>query len=316
MSGHNNGNGNGKRRLALNGLDHFCRRYSTLLTGDRWEVPYRSPATIAGLAARFADVMRCDLAYSYTGRITMGKFLRVARSLGKTKIIMVWCGSDSIFAQAEYAMGKIDPWVTQLTHWSISPWLAEEVCSLGVNCEYVPATQFVDLVPNPKPLPEKFSVLMYVRDINKGGLYGWDRMEKVARALPHIEFNLFGLVEGQTVAAPPNVKVHSWTSGFTPFLEQSTVVYRPVRHDGLSLTVLEALSHGRHVVWTYPLEGCIHAPTTDVAREELQKLYIEHQSGNLGLNEVGIRYVTANHGSEFARAELLRRFEQIMATPS
>lgn len=299
-------------RMVLNGLDHFCKRYSDLLSSDRWSVPYRNPATKVGLAARFADVMRCDLAYSYTGRICMGKFLRVARALGKSKIIMVWCGSDALFAKDEHAHGLTDPWVTQLVHWSISPWLAEEVRALGVNCEYVPATQFVYLVKDPKPLPKKFSVLMYVRDATRSALYGWDRMVEVARALPHIDFNLYGLVEGQTLAAPPNIKVHNWTGGFTPFMEQSTVVYRPVRHDGLSLTVLEALSHGRHVIWTYPCTGCIHATSTDVAREEIEKLHAAHEAGKLGLNEIGRDYVAANHGAESSRAELLRRFEKII----
>lgn len=299
-------------RMALNGLDHFCRRYSNLLTGGKWQVPYRTPGTTAGLAARFADVMRCDLAYSYTGRISMGKFLRVARTLGKSKIIMVWCGSDALFAREEHAQGLADPWVTQLVHWSISPWLAEEVRALGVNCEYVPATQFVNLVTDPKPLPKKFSVLMYVRDATRSDLYGWDRMVEVAEALPHIDFNLYGLVEGQTLSGPSNIKVRTWTSDFTPFLEQSTVVYRPVRHDGLSLTVLEALSHGRHVVWSYPLTGCIHAASTDVARAELETLHAAHESGKLGLNEAGRDYVAAYHGAEASRAELLRRFEKIV----
>src|SRR5215469_16072729 len=194
---------NGRRfRIALNGLDHFCQRYSQLLTGDRWDVPYRPPTIPMGLAARFRDVMRCDLACSYTGRISMGKFLRVARSFGKTKIIMVWCGSDSWCAQADYATGKIDPWVTQLTHWAIAPWLAEEVRALGVDCEYVPATQFVEIPSNPKPLPKRFSVLLYVRNALRGGLYGLDRMVEVAQKLPRIDFNLFGLPEGQAVSVP------------------------------------------------------------------------------------------------------------------
>ncbi len=308
------GTKNGRRlRLALNGLDHFCRRYSILLTGDQWNVPYRPPTNTVNLAARFTDVMRCDLAYSYTGRISMGKFLRVARTFGKTKIIMVWCGSDVLFAKDEFTQGRLDPWVAQRVHWAISPWLAEEVRALGVDCEYVPATQFVHLVNNPKPLPKKFSVLLFVRAADRGELYGWDRMVEVARGLPQIDFNLYGLPEGQSLSGPPNIIVHNWTNNFTPLLEQATVVYRPVRHDGLSLTVLEALSHGRHVVWTYPLPGCIHAPSTDEARNQLERLYEAHDSGTLGLNEIGRSYVAANHSADFARSELPRRFEIILS---
>ena len=306
---------NGRRfRMVLHGLHHFCARYSTLLDGGEWAVPYRAPTNPIAIAARLKDLMSCDLAYSYTGRINKGKFLRAAHALGKSKIIMVWCGSDTIFAQAEYAKGLIDPWVTERVHWAIAPWLAEEVRSLGVDCEYVPATQFVDTVEHPKPLPKKFSVLLYVRDTNKSGLYGWDRMAEVARKLPHIDFNLYGLLEGQTLSGPPNIHIHGWTSDPRGILEGATVVYRPVRHDGLSLSVLEALAHGRHVVWTYPLTGCIHAPNAQVARDELERLYTAHQSGTLELNETGRDYVAANHNAVAARADLLRRFEKIVTS--
>lgn len=308
------GRKHGRRpRLALNGLEYFCRRYSSLLNGERWDVPYRPPTSAVNLAARFTDVARCDLGFSYNGRITMGKFLRVARALGKTKIIMVWCGSDVLFAKDEFAQGRLDPWVTQRVHWAVSPWMAEEVRSLGVDCEYVPAAQFVYLVKNPKPLPKKFSVLLFVRDADRTQLYGWDRMVEVAQELPHIQFNLHGLPEGQTLVGPPNIKVHNWTNDFTPWLEQSTVVYRPVRHDGLSVTVLEALSHGRHVIYSYPLPGCFHASSAVDARNELERLHAAHESGTLALNEIGRDYVAANHSADFARSELPRRFEMMLS---
>lgn len=300
--------------MVLHGLHHFCARYAKLLDGDQWEVPYRAPTNALAIAARFKDLMRADLAYSYTGRIDKGKFLRAAHALGKSRIIMVWCGSDTIFAQAAYAKGLIDPWVTHLVHWAIAPWLAEEVRALGVDCEYVPATQFVEIVKDPKPLPKKFSVLVYVRDTRKSGLYGWDRMVEVAQKLPHVEFNLYGLLEGQTLSGPCNIRVHSWTNNSAGILENSTVVYRPVRHDGLSLSVLEALSHGRHVVWTYPLRGCLHAPDPQTACEQLERLYTEHEAGRLRLNEEGRDYVVSNHNAEAARADLLQRFEKIVTS--
>src|SRR6266403_1239163 len=41
------------------------------------------------------------------------------------------------------------------------------------------------------------------------------------------------------------------------FYKRASVVWRPVRHDGLSFMVLEALGHGRHVLWTYEFPGCV-----------------------------------------------------------
>lgn len=298
-------------RVAVNGLPYFCQKLSQLLNGEEWEVPHRSPSNPVGLAARFVDLARCDLAYSWTGRISMGRFLKAARALGKKKIVMLWSGSDALWAKAEWSGGKTDPWVRGLVHWAVSPWLAEEVCSLGIDCEYVQAS-FVDIVPHVKPLPKKFSVLAFVRDIHKTGLYGWDRILEVAQKLPQIEFNLCGLPEGQRLQGPPNIKVHNWTNGLTTRIEQTSVVYRPVRHDGLSFTVLEALSHGRHVLYTYPLPGCIQVADAAAACQELEKLYACHKVGALPLNENGRRYVIQEYAPAKVRSEIRRRWKQII----
>lgn len=300
-------------RVAVNGLPYFCKKLSQLVSGDGWEVPYRSPFHPVGLAARIADLAQCDLAYSWTGRINMGKFLRAARSLGKTKIIMLWSGSDALYAKEELAQGKKDPWVVSRVHWAVSPWLAEKVRALGVDCEYVQVS-FVNPVEHPKPLPRKFSVMLFVREVKRADLYGWDRMLEVAQKFPQIEFNLCGLPQGQTLQRPPNIKIHNWTSEFTPLLENTTVFYRPVRHDGLSFTVLEALSHGRHVMYSYPLPGCVQVTSSAMACRELERLYASHQSGALALNEPGRKYISDYYAPEKVRSEILRRWEEVITS--
>jgi Glycosyl transferases group 1 len=295
--------------VSVHGLPTFCEKLSPLLTSDRWDVPYRSPFTAAGLAARFTDLVKADLVYTWGGRITFGRFTRVARLLNKKKLIMLWCGSDVLFAQQQQRAGTpIEPWIRNKVHWAVSPIMAEEVCALGVQCEYVQAS-FVDPVPNPKPLPAKFSVLTYAPTFKKAELYGLDRVMEVAARLPHVDFNLVGIEDNAIPHCPPNVKIHGRVN-LASFYEQSTVLYRPVRHDGgISFMVLEALAHGRHIVYSRPFPASILVDNVDAACRELDRLRNLHNSGELGLNKAGLDAIDRDYSSQKVRDNLLARWE-------
>jgi hypothetical protein len=299
-------------RVAVNGLPHFCQKLSQLLRGDEnWVVPYRS-YTPFGLAARLSDVARCDLAFSWGARISMGRFLWAARSLRKGKVVMLWSGSDALFAKGELAEGKLDPWVVNRVHWAVSPWLAKEVRELGVDCEYVQVS-FVEAV-GPCPLPKKFSVLAYTPSLKKAELYGLKHILDAARKLPSVEFTLVGLEEGRLPETPPNLKVFGRVE-LAPFYEKTTVLLRPVQHDGLSFMVLESLARGRHVLYSQPLPGCVKVTDASEACRELEHLYALHASGRLEPNEAGRQYVERDYNCEKVRSQVLRRWKQIIETP-
>jgi len=293
-------------------LPHFCRKLCSLVNGGDWDVPYRSPFHPVGWAQRFADLARCDLAYSWTGNINPGLFLRAAHALGKEKVIVLWSGSDVLFAAQELKAGRKDPWVSSRIHWAVSPWLAEEVRALGVACEYV-QTSFVAPV-TPSPLPEDFSVLTYAPSLEKRELYGVDRIVEVASKLPSIPFRLVGL-EGESLpAAPRNLQVFGKVN-LDAFYRNSTVLWRPVRHDGLSFMVLEALSHGLHVLYSYALPGCWQVTTNDGAVRQITRLRDLHASKSLLLNEEGIGIIARDYDREIVRKGLLERWQQLILAP-
>ena len=299
-------------RIAVHGLPHFCRKLTDLLDGNGWEVPYHSLLNPIGLAARVGDLARCDLAYSWSGRISMGKFLWIARSLGKSKIVMLWCGSDALFAKEQLRRGLQDRWVMDRVHWAVSPWLAEEVRSMGVDCEYV-QTSFVAQVA-PSPLPERFSVLAYAPSLHRADLYGVDLIVNVAKRMPSIRFNLVGLKERRIAECPSNLKVYGYVD-LDRFYRETTVLWRPVRHDGLSFMVLEALAHGRHVLYSQLLPGCIHATSEDAACRELERLRDMHSSKSLLLHEEGRRMIASDYNAQAVRARLLDRWEKLILLP-
>ncbi len=295
--------------VSVHGLPDFCQKLTPLLSSERWRVPYHSPFTTAGIAARFADLVKADLVYTWGGRITYGKFTRVARLLGKKKLIMLWCGSDVLFAQQQQSAGiPIEPWIRKKIHWAVSPIMAEEVRALGLQCEYVQAS-FVDPIPNPKPLPAKFNVLTYAPTFKKAELYGLDRVMDVAARMPDVDFNLVGILDDAIPPCPPNVKVHGRVN-LTAFYEQSSVLYRPVRHDGgISFMVLEALAHGRHIVYSRPFPASTLVDDVPAACRELNRLRDLHNSGNLGLNKAGLDAIDRDYSSQKVRDNLLTRWE-------
>jgi hypothetical protein len=264
------------------------------------------------MAALASDLRRSDLAYTWGGRISMGKFLWAARVLGKKKIVIFWCGSDVLEAQRELAHTKVDPWVADRIHWAASPILAREVRDLGLRCEYVQAS-FVPPVAQPKPLPKKFSVLIFLPTISRKDLYGWDRMVEVALALPAVEFKLVGMSDPEPPPAPPNIKIHGKIADLSPFYEQATVLWRPVRHDaGISFMVLEALAQGRHVLYSYPFPASTQVDGVESARVQLERLLSLHNADELKLNQDGIEAVAHHYSCEVVRSELRTRWEKII----
>jgi hypothetical protein len=211
----------------------------------------------------------------------------------------------------EFEAGLMHPWIAEKVHWAGAPWLAEEVRSMGLPCEYVPST-WVRPVSGPISLPQKFSVLVYLPAGDRPELYGIDQVFQVARALPNISFTLAGLPEGRLPDSPPNVEYVGWVTDMSSLYRASTVVWRPVRHDGLSFMALEGLGHGRHVLWTYPFEGCVQVKNAEHAAAELRRLHTMHERKSLQINSAGIDLVRREFTPERIKTNMLKRWRDVI----
>jgi glycosyltransferase involved in cell wall biosynthesis len=231
------------------------------------------------------------LVYQIGGRVSLGPFLRAAHTLRKKKIVMHWVGSDTFEQQQELADGRSNAWVLSgIHHWAESTWMVREVEVLGLECELIPLPS-ARVPAKPSTLPPEFSVLVYMPVVARGELYGLDRILKAARALPHIGFVLVGLYDGTIDNAPPNLEVHGRVPDLEEFYRRASVVWRPVRHDGLSFMVMESMGHGRHVLWTYPFPGCTKVDTASEVRNEIVRLYALHRERRLQLNCRGVKAI-------------------------
>ena len=304
-------------RVVVHGMSHFSRKLPGLLGCEEWDVRHHAWSGLRGLPGAVRDLRRCDLLYLWGGTPRMGNFLRLARSVGVKRVVMLWAGTDALLARLSAGARDIDPWIAKQIHWAVSPWIADEVRSLGIPCEYVQAS-FVSEAERIAPLPAKFSVLLYLPNTtpNVLWLYHWDEVLKVARQLPSVQFNVCGRKQSSDFSLPPNVDSVRWVRDLVPLLCETTVLWRPVRHDGLSFMVLEALTQGRHVIYSYPLPGCIQAKDGEAACVELTRLSVLHESGGLSLNEEGIHAMKGEYSAEVVRERLQGRWREIIAKPA
>jgi hypothetical protein len=174
-------------RVLIHGLAYFSKQLPAFLAGPDWEFRNYAPRWSTDLAPTLYNLSRCDLVYTWGGRVTMGKFLLAARALRKKKLVMFWCGSDVLEARPDFEAGRTESWIVEKTHWAGAPWLAEEVRAMGLKCEYVPTT-WIESVHHLPELPSKFTVLAYLPDAERVNLYGIDQVLQAAQALPKIDF--------------------------------------------------------------------------------------------------------------------------------
>ena len=304
---------NSPHKVVLHGLKFFCNRLLAAFETDGWDIRHHNIRDLRSLAGMLQDLRDADLVFRWGSRISYGKFLRAVRFFDKKNVVFFWAGSDVLGAQKQFSEGVCEPWIGTKTHWAGAPWLRDEIQALGIKCEFVPIT-WVPAVQSPEPLPERFSVLTYLPSAGHGQLYGLERILKVARSLPQISFELVGLTNGSLPNPPANLRVNGRTGDMAAVYRRSSVYWRPVTHDGLSFMTLEALSHGRHVLWSYAFPHCRQSRNVESDRAEVLRFHDLHQRKLLRLNEPGVQMVKDRFSLDAIRKDYLRRWEDIIAS--
>ena len=249
------------------------------------------------------DLLGADVVLGIHGRARLGPLERLAIRLGRPKVVE-WVGTDVLQHAA-----SAEAFTTEMVwNWCESSWISDELHTAGFeDVDVVPltCTLFPDEVP---PLPERFGVVAYTPD-GRHEFYGLPFVVELARRLPDVPFDL--LATNGTADLPPNVRPRGWVEDMDGVLRACTVYLRPVAHDGVSHTVLEALSYGRYVVWTYAFPGVERIEDVPAVERRIRDLAAAHRSGALPLNLEGRAAVEERFSPPLIAARLRSRLEEV-----
>jgi len=189
-------------------------------------------------------IFSIDIVYSISGSISAGGALNLAL-LFKKRIIQHFIGSDVLSALEDYKNNNISSkLIKNSTYLCEVNWIQEELKTIGIQAKIAPIMVYEKNI-TPKQF-DNFSVLTYMSK-GREDFYGMDTLIVLAKALPDVTFKIAGISDcNQSV--PKNIFFLGWINMLEE-LQQSTCYIRNAKHDGLAISVLEALSLGRVVFY-------------------------------------------------------------------
>jgi len=273
----------GRKGVAVSGLPIFCadvagyaRKYA-----PQWEVRLLRTNSRMEILSALAALAGCEVWYSI-GNPLGDRWISLGARLMRKRQVIHWVGSD-ILALEQHPRLRAQLNTPRILHLAEATWTAAELQRYGLSPRIAP------LPPRHHhgetlPLPRQFTVLLYVPR-TRSEFYGRVEFERLMQRLSG-EPVRYIIVGGGLINVPDGVDAIDlgWRNDLRGAYEDSTVLVRFTPHDGLSLMVLEALTYGRHVIWTqaFPYVRQVRQ-YADVEREILELLRA-HQRGELRPN--------------------------------
>lgn len=283
-------------RAAGNGADRERRRSTILMLGfRRLAEPFLSRLADEELAFQYGRgsalrVPFCNLVYQIGGGPVVGSgVFGVCKALQR-RVVKHWIGSDVLRAseplvQEQNATGLVE-------HWAVSSHLVDELAEAGIAAATVPLSVVDAVTPTPLP-PPPLTLLSYL-PTRKFDFYDGATILSLASRFPDVKFLIVG-DDGAGRGASANVEFLGYQRKMDAVYARSHALLRLPRHDGLSYMVLEALNHGRHVIWNLPFETARIGRTENDVACHIRELRAALATGTLGVNERGRDVVHATH---------------------
>lgn len=267
-------------RVAVSGLELFCAEVATY--GKRfapnWETRLLRANSRLDVITSIMTLMTCDVWYSIGSPITDRWIALVAKLLHKPRVIH-WVGSDIAgLAESESLRRRLHS--PNIMHLAEVSWTAQELQGLGFSPRIAPLPPR-HRIGRPVPLPEKFTVTLYVPR-TRSDFYGRRDFERLMAALADKPIRYY-IVGGGDVNVPEGVDAENfgWKDTLGGVYENTSCLIRFTPRDGLSLMVLEALSYGRHVLWTQKFPHTRFISNFDTMYDEVLELFSLHERGEL-----------------------------------
>lgn len=234
-------------------------------------------------------IKECDLLYNvYSGNYFWAK-ASFAKLIGK-KVITHWIGSDvlnAITGEVGYlGHSFIDH------HFVCYEPLKTELQSIGIETTVLPIVPFnVNLTLG--KMPDTHAVMIYMPE-NRLEHYGYSELCYVFEQFPDLPFHIVANSGGGAIFEKyRNVTAHGWLdeNAMEELYEKVSIVLRFIKHDGLSMSVIEGLIKGKKVIWNNQYHGVIYAESREAVCTELREIlktppYLDTNVSNYVKNEL------------------------------
>jgi glycosyltransferase involved in cell wall biosynthesis len=299
------------RVIAITGLECFAERMVKDLQSYAGELeivfvkPKLEPGTVYNL-------IRADIVHFIGGNVFVSNskwksFLFQVLSFRK-KIVLHWVGSDILRLESERYNE-----ISNIYHACEVDWTARELKSKGIKVEILPIIGLKIPSKEAIKLPEEFSVLTYMGK-DREYFYGLWEIMALAKNLSYIKVKVMGTLcnKCQISSLPKNLEFIGWIDDVQSLINSSSVYIRHVKHDGLSISVLEALSACRYVCYNYPLEGCYYTPTVEELINRVGQLHSMFLKGVLKPNFSGFEQVRRKYSRKIVYGNLIKFYRELL----
>lgn len=301
---------NGRRkRVAISGFGLFCAEVAKNIEHLRpdWEAELLRPVSRVEVLTALMRLSKADVWYSIGDPFGSRWMYYWARLIGIPRV-MHWVGSDIECARTDKSVRQA-ALHANAKHLTEIEWTAQELADLGLPSEILPLP-VRHQGSGVKPLPERLTILLYVPK-SRADFYGRGTYERLLRDFEGLELRVL-VVGGGTISPPPSVEVinFGWRSDLREIYNDSTVLIRCTPHDGLALMVVEALSFGRHVIWSKPFPYATQAIDYTQLTSAFSELIHRHKAGSLRAQYEAAEFVRKRYATERCIGDILSTFEK------
>lgn len=285
-------------RLVLDTLDSDEYLSYSLEPSKPWPIP--KIGSLRRLLFGRIRMRKVDVVL-YVGpeNLTTRILLKWAKKCGK-KTIVLWVGTD-VWNRLN---GKVPVPRHDLVDLNLacSKQLIDELATLDVKAKllYVPT----DLPEQTVPMPSEHAVLLNVPD-NRAEFYGYPYLIRLIQDFPDTKF-IVTRTETPEWYDFPNVDFRGMLSREdmdTAMGDCSVVIRYPV-HDGMALSIIEAMAKGREVICNQPVPFTHFADSYESMREALLSIIERPPKLNVAAHEYALE--------EFSREKCRRAMESYL----
>jgi glycosyltransferase involved in cell wall biosynthesis len=304
-----------RRRVAISGLELFCAAIANYAkaSGMAWDPRLLRTNSRLEVLTSIYTIATSDIWYSIGSPINDRLTELFARILRKPRVIH-WVGSDiSLLSERPDLSKRLN--APGVTHLAEVNWTAQQLRALGVNSRIVP------LPPRHRqgaitPMPDRFTVMLYVPR-TRSDFYGRREFERLMRRFSGEPIRYL-IVGGGEISIPAGVDGQNlgWRDALGGTYKDTSVLVRFTPRDGLSLMVLEALSFGRHVLWTQDFPHTTLIRTFDDMEREIAALLDLHLRGRLEPQAAAAHMIAEKYSAEKSMKAIGEAWDDALGEPA